>query len=100
MPCGKSASLCRGRTDDVPSRKAKEAVTNNVTPLADASNRRKKRGPRRGKRKRRSDEARGFADRYGEVAEFARNGMSEREIADKVQLPRSEIELIMELNRG
>ena len=88
------------KTSDVSLPKQSEVVTSNVTPLADGSRRRRKRGPRRGKRKRSTENEQGADVRYSEVVELTRSGMSEREIVDKVQLPRSEIELIMELNRG
>ena len=75
-----------------------EPAISNVTSLSDAPRRRRNEGPQEIKRKRSNDED-NTSDRYREVVERARNGMSEQEIIDEVQLPRSEIELIMELNR-
>ena len=84
----------------VPSRETAEEAPSNVTSLSDGPRRRKNRGPRRGKRKRKTIDDRNSGDRYSKVAELARSGMSEQEIAENVALPRNEIELIMALNKG
>jgi hypothetical protein len=77
-----------------------EMVTGNVTSLSDASRRREIRRSRPVDRVEEGHEEPCGDNRYGEVTELAQNGMSEQEIAETINLPRSEVELILALNEG